>query len=129
MFIAAEGRKNLFRERNKILDGFLEDFSRAKFEQIYRCQKQNSFFLGKKKFLIEQACIESSIVIYCLRFKVSFAFLVKVAMFASKKWLNIRISVVLFTQLLRQTWDHKSTQIYLWKTTELDAIKKSLFVQ
>ena len=41
------------------------------------------------------------------------AFSVKVAMLVPKKWLNVWISVALFIQLLRQTWDHKITHTYI----------------
>ena len=75
------------------MDSFLEDFSRTKAEQVDRCRRQKISFDQKKKFWIEQVCIDSSIIIYGFRFKVGLAFSVKVAMFVSKKWLNIGISV------------------------------------
>ena len=40
LFTAVEGRKKFFRERTKILDGFLENFSRTKVEQPYSCCRQ-----------------------------------------------------------------------------------------
>ena len=87
---------------------FKENFSRTKVEQVYRSRRQKTFLRRKKKFWIEQACIESSIIIYCFRLKVRLAFSIKRAIFVPQKWLNIRISVALFRQLLRQTWDHKN---------------------
>ena len=63
----------------------------------------------ERKVWIKEACIKSSIIIYCFRFKVMLSFSVKFAMFVPKKWLNVWISVALFIQLLRQTWDHKIT--------------------
>ena len=91
------------------------------FKKIFQGQRLNKFtaavgrklFGGKKKFWIEQLCIENSIIIYSFRFKVRLAFSVKVAMFVPKKWLNIRISLALFAQLLRQSRDHKSTHTYI----------------
>ena len=66
--------KNFFQASNKILHGFLEDFSRIKVEKACRSHRQKIFLRKEKKFWIEQACIESSVIFYCFRFKVRLAF-------------------------------------------------------
>ena len=82
------------------MDGFLEDFSGTKVEQVYSCRRGKIFVKKKNKCGREKACIESSIIIYCFKFKVKLAFSVKMAVFVPKKWPNIRISVASFRELL-----------------------------
>ena len=76
------------------------------------------FFLGKKRNfgyskLVSKALSLFIITYYCFTLKARLAFSVNVAMFVPKKWLNIRISVALFRQLLRQKWDLINTHTYM----------------